>query len=257
MRLALALCVLAGMVGATPPEASLRPVSRAAPVVPDAVLELALPGPPDVAAEPVSLQAAALSLRPELRPPQVVERAMAQRRERRRGAVCGDIDIQGEEAGYVAGRVSGCGVEQAVRIRAVSGVSLSPRAIMDCRTAKTLNSWVTRTAKPTLRGIGGGLVRLQVAAHYACRSRNNEPGARISEHGKGRAIDISGFVLKNGSVISVEHGWTAGETTQVMRKLHRGACGPFGTVLGPDADIHHRDHFHFDTARYRSGSYCR
>jgi hypothetical protein len=42
-----------------------------------------------------------------------------------------------------------------------------------------------------------------------------------------------------------------------MRRMHRGACGPFGTVLGPEADRYHQDHFHFDTARYRSGSYCR
>jgi len=37
----------------------------------------------------------------------------------------------------------------------------------------------------------------------------------------------------------------------------RAACGPFGTVLGPESNRFHRDHFHFDTARYRSGSYCR
>jgi len=28
-------------------------------------------------------------------------------------------------------------------------------------------------------------------------------------------------------------------------------------VLGPEAARYHQDHFHFDTARYRSGSYCR
>jgi hypothetical protein len=42
-----------------------------------------------------------------------------------------------------------------------------------------------------------------------------------------------------------------------MRRAHKTACGPFGTVLGPNADRYHQDHFHFDTARYRSGSYCR
>ena len=42
-----------------------------------------------------------------------------------------------------------------------------------------------------------------------------------------------------------------------MRKMHRTACGPFGTVLGPDSDRFHRDHFHFDTAKYRSGPFCR
>ena len=45
---------------------------------------------------------------------------------------------------------------------------------------------------------------------------------------------------------------------QMLRNLHRAACGPFGTVLGPNANAAHRDHYHFDTARYRSGTaYCR
>jgi hypothetical protein len=42
-----------------------------------------------------------------------------------------------------------------------------------------------------------------------------------------------------------------------LRRLHRGACEAFSTVLGPDANEAHRDHFHFDlAARRRSGSYC-
>ena len=128
---------------------------------------------------------------------------------------------------------------------------------MDCGTAKALTSWVIKTAKPALKRQGGGLSNLQIAAHYACRSRNNQPGAKVSEHGKGRAVDISGFQLRDGSTVTVLHGWTARGTAKVLRKMHRGACGPFGTVLGPEADRFHRDHFHFDTARYRSGSYCR
>ena len=44
---------------------------------------------------------------------------------------------------------------------------------------------------------------------------------------------------------------------KALKKMHKIACGPFGTVLGPNANRFHRDHFHFDTARYRSGSYCK
>ena len=176
---------------------------------------------------------------------------------RKAGAVCGDIDIQGEDIGRVSGRISGCGVSEAVRIRSVSGIRLSNTAIMDCTTAKALKSWVDNSAKPVLRSKGGGLKTLRVAAHYACRTRNSMPGARISEHGKGRAIDISGVQLKDGSTITVLRGWRAASTSKTMRALHKGACGPFGTVLGPDGDRFHQDHFHFDTARYRSGPFCR
>ncbi len=89
------------------------------------------------------------------------------------------------------------------------------------------------------------------------RSRNNRPGERISEHGRGRAIDISAIVLANGVAISVLKGWTERQHGRILKAAHRAACGPFGTVLGPSADAQHRDHLHLDTARYRSGSYCR
>jgi hypothetical protein len=39
--------------------------------------------------------------------------------------------------------------------------------------------------------------------------------------------------------------------------MHKSACGPFGTVLGPDADKYHKDHFHFDVAKHGNGAYCR
>jgi hypothetical protein len=171
--------------------------------------------------------------------------------------VCGIEAIQGERIGRVNGRLRGCGLQDAVRVRSVSGVRLSQNAIMDCGTAAALNSWVDGAAKPVFSKYGGGLKSLRVAAHYACRTRNSRKGAKISEHGKGRAIDISAFGFHNGSEVSVLRGWNAKPAGQALRVLHRAACGPFGTVLGPDADKYHRDHFHFDTARYRSGSYCR
>jgi hypothetical protein len=43
---------------------------------------------------------------------------------------------------------------------------------------------------------------------------------------------------------------------QFLRRLHTGACGVFGTVLGPEANEAHRDHFHFDLAPRRRSAYC-
>ena len=199
----------------------------------------------------------ATSTRPAVRTEEVELSARQKRRLQREGAICEDIDIQGEVVGRVTSSVSGCGVESAVRVRSVSGITLSQQSVMDCGTANALKSWVTQTAKPALSSYGGGLKSLTVAAHYVCKTRNGQAGARISEHGKGRAIDISGFNLQDGSSITVRKGWNAAATNQVMRQLHRGACGPFGTVLGPNSDSFHLGHFHFDTARYRSGPYCR
>ena len=41
-----------------------------------------------------------------------------------------------------------------------------------------------------------------------------------------------------------------------LHRLHKGACGVFGTVLGPEANEAHRDHFHFDLATRRRSAFC-
>jgi hypothetical protein len=41
-----------------------------------------------------------------------------------------------------------------------------------------------------------------------------------------------------------------------LRSLHDGACGPFGTVLGPEANDPHRNHFHLDLIPRRNRSVC-
>jgi hypothetical protein len=41
-----------------------------------------------------------------------------------------------------------------------------------------------------------------------------------------------------------------------LHRLHKGACGVFGTVLGPEANEMHRDHFHFDLAARRHSALC-
>ena len=196
------------------------------------------------------------SARPWPRPDSVVQDALFGRRKKRKGSVCGDIDIQGEKVGRVPGKLKGCGLKDAVRVRSVSGVTLSTPATLDCTTAKALNQWVRKSLKPTFRR-RGPVVEIRVAAHYACRTRNNQPGGKISEHGRGKAIDISAFTMKDGEVITVAKGWGQGTTRKPLHQVHKAACGPFGTVLGPNADRYHRDHFHFDTAKHRGGPYCR
>ncbi len=187
-------------------------------------------------------------------PYQGSEPALFGRRKRKRNAICGDPDLTGEVVGSVPGKLKGCGAQDAVRISAVSGVSLSQHSVMTCETAQALKTWVEKGVQPAFRK---KVVGLRVAAHYSCRTRNNRPGAKISEHGRGKAIDISGFILKNGETITVLKGWKKRKTRKQLEKVWKAACGPFGTVLGPRADRYHQDHFHFDTARHRSGPYCR
>lgn len=197
------------------------------------------------------------SLRPELRPASLEAMAAKLAAARRAGSICGVEAIQGKAVASIQGRISGCGVQNPVRVTSVSGVKLSTPATLDCRTAQTLNTWVRDGMKPAVGGFRGGVRELHVVAHYACRTRNNQAGAKISEHGKGRAIDIAGFMMRDGSQITLLQNWGKGRAGRVLQAMQASACGPFGTVLGPNANRFHKDHFHFDTARYRSGSYCR
>lgn len=165
------------------------------------------------------------------------------------GAVCGVAAIKGEPIAPIGSKVTGCGVAEPVRVTSVSGVRLSQAATVDCSIAKALNSWVDEVAQPAFNG---QLVELRIAAHYVCRGRNNQKGAKISEHGKGRAVDISAFVLSNGRVLSVAQNYD-----QLLRRIYKAGCTYFKTTLGPGSDGYHEDHFHFDTSARSGGAYCR
>lgn len=245
---------------------SPRPLQR--PDLARAVAASVTVTPPRVVMVSASAAAVRLSPRPPARPENIERRTTVRAAgvrtqpglpllTGRRGSVCGLVAIQGETVAPIPGRISGCGIDDPVKVTSVSGITLSQAAIMDCTTARALNAWVDQAVVPAVGRLGGGLAGLKVAAHYSCRTRNNQPGARISEHGKGRAIDISALILKNGVQISVLKGWDDRDHARLLRTVHAAACGPFGTVLGPDADRFHKDHFHFDTASYRSGPYCK
>lgn len=44
--------------------------------------------------------------------------------------------------------------------------------------------------------------------------------------------------------------------TRFLREAHTSACRYFGTVLGPEANRDHQNHFHLDMAPRKTGNYC-
>lgn len=283
------LTVAPGVARATPPEASPRPVARAsvgseavvvatALVLPPATTAMAvrpLARPPAVerpaggvqVAAPVADLATAAMVRPQARPETLrrlsqattvayMSKPTTATITGRKGAVCGDPEIRGTTIPPITARIKGCGLADGVRVTSVAGVTLSTPADIDCPTAKALKTWVTRGAAPAVGKRGGGLASLQVAASYACRTRNGQAGAKVSEHGRGHAVDIGGLVLADGTTISVRKGWGSDAHGPALATMRKAACGPFSTVLGPGSDRFHSDHLHFDTARGR-GPYCR
>lgn len=165
------------------------------------------------------------------------------------GSVCGIPGLKGNQIKPIKAKVKGCGLVDGVEVTSVGGVQLSTPAQIDCPTAQALNNWVQGALVPAVGSAGGGVARLEIAASYVCRPRNNQRGNKISEHGRGRAVDISAITLENGQKISVLDDWGRGKGGRILKSIRKAACGPFTTVLGPGSDPHHRDHLHLDTAR--------
>lgn len=246
------------------PSTSPRPAER--PAVLAAALAAA-PAPPSPGAAGLPRRATALAVTASPRP--AARSAAAAQAFLRRVAVpprpsaggaqiCGTPGLVGRSIARVTSSNPGCGIANPVRLEAVDGVSLSVPATLHCDTAIALQRWLREAARPAIGNSGGGIAEIYVAAHYACRARNHRPGARISEHGLGRAIDISALELRDGTTISVLRDWRRGPYSQRLRQMHRQACGIFTTTLGPGSDGMHEDHFHYDVAVRRNRStYCR
>jgi hypothetical protein len=238
-----AVAAAAARAAAVPPPATTRPAVVTASVAPvDNSLRPA--GRPDGLEQRVRVTATRLT------PGRVAQPGVA-------GALCGDPGLSGERLQPITGRVSGCGIAEPVRLRSVDGIPLTTPATINCDAARALRTWVREGLVPAIGRTGGGVANLRVVASYACRTRNSQTGARLSEHARGNAIDIAGIGLANGSELTVLNHWNTQREGRILREVHRTACGPFGTVLGPNSDRFHRDHFHFDVASYRSGTYCR
>ncbi len=168
----------------------------------------------------------------------------------RKGSVCGVPSIKGKTLPRITSKTKGCGIEDPVSVTSVDGAKLSTPATIDCPTAIALNTWVQKGLRPAFPS--SEVASLSVVDSYSCRPRNNIRGNKISEHGKGHAIDIAGVTFTNGKTLTVSRNFKS------LRRAYKAGCGVFGTTLGPGSDGYHEDHMHFDTARQRGGgAYCR
>lgn len=170
------------------------------------------------------------------------------------GPLCGDARIEGERVAPVPGEGE-CGIDRPVRVDRIAGVAFDPPPVLDCRLATGLAQWITATAMPLFAADGAALAGLGIAGGYVCRGVNYSEEGRISEHGRGMAIDIARFERADGSTIAVLDGWGSEGGGDLLGRVHGDACGIFGTALGPGSDAFHQDHFHYDAAERRRG-YC-
>lgn len=146
-----------------------------------------------------------------------------------------------------------CGISYPFRATALAGgsVGLTNKLTLACPIIAEVDSWLNGTVQPAAELYLGTTVSDLRAGSYSCRSRNNQRGARTSEHAYGNAVDVMAFRLADGRELTVKAGWRGRpEEQEFLREVFVGACRHFTTVLGPGSDMFHHDHFHIDLARH-------
>lgn len=115
-----------------------------------------------------------------------------------------------------------------------------------CELAAHFAAWTEFAVKRAARiHLGSELERIETMGSYSCR--NIAGSSRLSQHAHANAIDVAAFILADGRRISVENHWNSGGAKKrFFAAIHQSACKRFGTVLSPNYNAAHRDHFHFD-----------
>ena len=154
----------------------------------------------------------------------------------------------------------GCTKLGTVQLSALGGdrspLGVSNLGPVRCGTAKAFSDWarfgVDRAARQIL---GSPIARIETMGSYACR--NVAGSERRSAHARAEAIDVSGFVLADGRRIVLKRDWDSGDaaTREFLRVVHQSACKRFGTVLGPEYNAAHEDHFHLEGSG--GATFCR
>ena len=147
----------------------------------------------------------------------------------------------------------GCSALGAVQLRDI-GVPVTGITAMTCPLAYVFTQWVQSDLQiPAMGEFGSAVVKIEALGTYSCRSIAGS--GRLSEHGSANAIDVAAFLLADGRRVSVLNGWNGDEReARFLRSVRTAACRRFYTVLTPDYNADHRDHFHFDMGR---GPFCR
>ena len=175
-------------------------------------------------------------------------------------ATCRQLLDSGAVVAHVVAPVVGpgeCGIAAPVSLEAIvvgdKRVALDPAAPIRCDLAATLARWIINDVDPALSAQGLRLERITNANAYSCRSRNHVFGAKLSEHGKGNAIDLDALIVSPARRITL----TSPEAAPFATLLKTSACARFATVLGPGSDGYHNGHIHVDLEDRRThGALC-
>lgn len=152
----------------------------------------------------------------------------------------------------------GCGLNGTVKLVDI-GVPVANLTAVRCGEARAFIGWTRNAVAPAAyQMLGSELARIDSMGSYACRNvvGSARNASRRSGHAIANAIDIGGFVLKDGRRITVLNDWNSSDpqVRQFLQTIRASACKRFGTVLSPDYNAAHRNHLHLEDDR---AGFCR
>jgi len=174
-----------------------------------------------------------------------------------------------------------CGEDSPVEIESAAGIPLTGKPKVTCAMAGELAAIAEFAALKAKEILGSELKAIVTGPGYECRRRNRATTGKLSEHAFANALDIASFRLADGRSIGILPDWPHIEAAQppaeessaeggeaekpaepakipppaeraktpaqkFLVEVHAEACARFTTVLGPDSNTAHEEHFHFD-----------
>jgi hypothetical protein len=140
----------------------------------------------------------------------------------------------------------GCALRYAVQVTQ-SAIPYNTPRLMTCSLAYALDTFETEIVQPAAqKHLGQPVAKIIHWGTYNCRPMRGQQ-TLLSEHAYANAIDVAGFQLADGTMLSVKNDWkNAGAKTAFLHEIARRACGIFRNVLTPNYNDLHHDHLHLD-----------
>lgn len=142
--------------------------------------------------------------------------------------------------------VESCPLTNVVRVRATT-VGFNHSFVARCPLAAAWSLYERQRLQPLARQyFGQPVAEVWHYGSFACRNIYHRKQGRRSDHATASALDVAAFSLADGTRVSVQQHWgDQGDKGAFLRAAFDGACGLFGTALGPEYNAAHGDHFHF------------
>lgn len=153
--------------------------------------------------------------------------------------------------------VGDCPLSNVVRVQR-TGVDFNASFTLTCPLLVRWLMFEQQQLQPLARQhLDSDVVSIEHYGTFACRNVYNREQGRRSQHATASAFDVASFRFANGADANVLMHWDNEEfpaASAFLRDVHSNACRYFGSVLGPDYNAPHANHFHLDTSSF---SLCR